>query len=90
MISFVKCINTLSYNFYPYIATCGQSWNASLAENLKSLDLQDGPRKWLYFPNSYPPTHPPIPPQTFDIFDISATTGRILLKFETKAIGIKS
>jgi hypothetical protein len=35
-------------------------------ENLKSLDLQDEPQKWHYFPNSYPPTtthpHPPTHP----------------------------
>ena len=38
------------------IATLGQSWNFSLAENLKSLDLQDGPRSGITFLNSYPPT----------------------------------
>ena len=41
------------------IATRGPSWNFSLAENLKSLSLQDGPREWHYFPDSYPPTHLP-------------------------------
>ena len=33
--------------------------NFSLAEYLKSLNLQDGPQKWHYFPGSYPPTHSP-------------------------------
>ena len=40
------------------IATRGPSWNFSLAEHLKSLSLQDGPREWHYFPDSYPPSHP--------------------------------
>ena len=40
-------------------ATLGQSWNFSLAENLKSLDLQDGPKSGITFLNSYPPTQPP-------------------------------
>ena len=31
------------------IATLGQSWNFSLAENLKSLDLKDGPRSGITF-----------------------------------------
>ena len=42
---------------FSHIATRGPSWNFSLAENLKSLSLQDGPREWHYIPNSYPP-HP--------------------------------
>ena len=59
-------------------ATQGPSWNFSLAENLKSLDFQDGPQKWHYFRNS---STPPTPP---------AINGRILPKFETETIGIKS
>ena len=42
-----------------FIATLGQSWDFSLAENLKSLDLQDEPRSGITFLNSYPPTQPP-------------------------------
>ena len=63
------------------IATLGPSWNFSLAENLKSLDLQDGPRKWHYFSNSYhmssattyhmssATTHPPSRP-TVNVCDM--------------------
>ena len=42
-----------------HIATLGESWNISLAENLKSLDLQDGPISGIPFLNSCPHTQPP-------------------------------
>ena len=48
----------------------------SLAENLASLSLQDGATEWLYYPNSYPPTHPPAAKLFF-----YGTACRILFKF---------
>ena len=45
------------------IATLGLSWNLSLAEDLESLSLQDGPQSgtiiFIIHPATHPATHPP-------------------------------
>ena len=68
---------------HEYIAILGLSWNLSLAENLTSLSLQDGPQSGIII--SLDPTHPPPPTQQplFINWNISASTGRIFPKFET-------
>jgi hypothetical protein len=61
------------------------SWNLSLAENLKSLSLQDrATKKWHYFP-----TKPPSHPNRFVKLNISTTIVQIFLKFGTEAYGTK-
>ena len=52
----------LSQLVYFLFATLGPSWNFSLAENQKSLDLQDGPWSGITFwivthPTTNPPNH---------------------------------
>ena len=53
LISF--CISVYQYDV-PVIATLGLSWNLSLAEDLESLSLQDGPLSGIIF-GLDPPTH---------------------------------
>ena len=64
------------------IATLGLSCNLSLAEDLESLSLQDGPHNGIILsqtPITKPATHPP----TASVLDwnISATTSLIIPKF---------
>ena len=66
-----------------HIATLSPSWNFSLAENLKSPDLQDGPQSGITFwivttHQTHTATRPTI--NIGDIF-FSATTGQIIHKF---------
>jgi hypothetical protein len=59
------------------IAILGLSWNLSLAENLTSLSLQDGPQSGIII--SLDPPQQPL----FINLNISASTGWIFPKFET-------
>ena len=58
------------------IAILGLSWNLSLAENLTSLNLQDGPQSGIII--SLDPTQPP-PPQQPRFIDWNIVTAQLNL-----------